>query len=630
MQAEDASGNNVLPRSRKTKAILAILALSAPQAVLRGRLTQLLWSQRAKEQARASLRQAVHELLLALGPRSSTVLRIDRNHLAMVEDRLWVDARANAGVVIYSEAPAQHPTLLDDLDGLDPAFDDWLGNERQRIVQQSRSVAENALNAASDGRSKIEAAERLLLIDRGHIGAWRTAISARLYQGDRAGADAVFRRYSASLSQMGLRPEPSIDLLVGRLSPQRRSPGESNPLRGASQGVRLLVLPARPLSGLGSDDLLPGLAAEITGAVSRFRWISCVAGSLWLAGDPHPRQSQAWREVDPDYVLDTTVQQSGGHLRALAHLIDVRAQDKVVWARRFDRQSADALTLQSEIASETAAQIDPELLMREGQRLIANHLPESSAYDLTLQAIPAIYRMEPQAFHGAGDLLSAAISLEPTYAPAYAWWAYWHLLLVGQSWAQHPDAMTRRAGDLAERAVTLDPNDARAVTLVGHVRGFLHKRIKEACALHEKALSLNSNLPLAWCFSGLALSYLGSHTTAIEQISRAQLLSPHDPHAFFFDMARMMPHFLLRDFDQAEAHGRRAVELNPGFSSTYKGYLATLGHLGQAEEAARVRARLLQLEPGFRVRDAVHRSPMMREEDLALYAEGLRRAGLPE
>ena len=95
-------------------------------------------------------------------------------------------------------------------------------------------------------------------------------------------------------------------------------------------------------------------------------------------------------------------------------------------------------------------------------------------------------------------------------------------------------------------------------------------------------------------------------------------------------MAIMMPFFLRKEFDKALAVGRRALELNPGFTSTYKGYLATLGHLQRGEETKRVLARLLVLEPGFCVRSALARSPMVREADLELYAEGLRRAGLPE
>jgi tetratricopeptide (TPR) repeat protein len=302
----------------------------------------------------------------------------------------------------------------------------------------------------------------------------------------------------------------------------------------------------------------------------------------------------------------------------------------VIWARRFDRELDDILMLQGELAAEVAAQIDPELLLREGERRIASEPGEPTAFDLTLRAIPAIYRLEPAGFHLAGELLAAAASIEPGNAAALAWWAYWHLFLVGQAWAKDAGRATLRAGELAERAVTLDPGDARALTLVGHVRGFLHKRAEEACALHERALSLNPNLPLAWCFSGLTHCYLGRHEMAIEQIARAQHLSPHDPHAFFFDMALMMPHFLRGEFDQALALGRRAVELNPGFSSTYKGYLATLGQLGHDQEARRILARLHGLEPGFSVRNAIERSPMTRRCDLKLYADGLRRAGLPE
>ena len=261
---------------------------------------------------------------------------------------------------------------------------------------------------------------------------------------------------------------------------------------------------------------------------------------------------------------------------------------------------------------------------------ISSEPGEPTAFDLTLRAIPAIYRLEPAGFHAAGELLAAAAAMEPGNAAALAWWAYWHLFLVGQAWAKDPGGATLRAGELAERAVTLDPGDARALTLVGHVRGFLHKRAEEACALHERALSLNPNLPLAWCFSGLAHCYLGRHEMAIEQIARAQHLSPHDPHAFFFDMALMMPYFLRGEFDKALTLGRRAVELNPGFTSTYKGYLATLGQLGHDQEARRVLARLQGLEPGFSVSNALERSPMTRRADLRLYADGLRRAGLPE
>jgi len=99
---------------------------------------------------------------------------------------------------------------------------------------------------------------------------------------------------------------------------------------------------------------------------------------------------------------------------------------------------------------------------------------------------------------------------------------------------------------------------------------------------------------------------------------------------FFFDMALIMPHLLSGNYASAIDVGRRAIELNPCFSSAYKGYLAALGHMDKTREAAEVSRRLLDLEPGFSVRQALSRSPLSRPEDIARYVDGLRRAGLPE
>jgi hypothetical protein len=95
-------------------------------------------------------------------------------------------------------------------------------------------------------------------------------------------------------------------------------------------------------------------------------------------------------------------------------------------------------------------------------------------------------------------------------------------------------------------------------------------------------------------------------------------------------MALIMPHLMNGDCASAIEAGRRAIELNPLFSSAYKGYLAALGWMHPTREAAAVLARLLALEPGFSVEAAVERSPLTRPADIERYADGLRRAGLRE
>lgn len=645
MRIEDANGRSILPRSRKTRALLAILALSPNRSVLRSRLTTLLWSLRGKEQGRASLRQAVHELQHALGPVAASIFRAERNHLTLSDDRLWVDASE------FMRATASRTELLDlfggplleDLQGLDPAFDRWLADQSARLAQIARRIGETILAEQPDFIGILQAARQLLRIDRTHEGAWRAMIGVHLVQGDHGAALAAYERCRSALAQGGqLEPSYETEVLIEPIRrPFVKPPGDTTPHRlhndrgprssALSRGVRLGISPLRRVEPGADNELAFALVEEITTALTQFRWITCVANVPLPSVQPEDRQGRLRRGTsDLDFLLDGTIQRDGNRVRIIVRLSDLRSNGTLVWAHRFDRYVSDIFALQDEIASATVAQIDMALLLWEGERARAGRRTDPDAMELMLGAIPAIYRLDCDEFRDAGVSLETSLTLDPGNASAHAWLAYWNLILVGQGWASDAAAATARAAELAERAVGLDAKDARAMTLAGHVRGFLGKRPQEARALHDRAIALNPNLPLAWCFSGLAHSYLGDHEEAKRRIQQAQRLAPHDPHGFFFDTAQIMPSLLLREYDAAVTAGRRAIALNPGFSSSLKAQLAALGHLGREQEAADVRTRLLVLEPDFCIRHAAARSPMVRTEDVDSYADGLRRAGLPE
>lgn len=641
MSIRDALGADYLPRSRKTRAVVAVLTLNAPRPILRMQLTALLWSKREKEQARASLRQAVHELQEAPGPAWGRVLVAERHHLALDRREIAADA------LDATDPSAPRAALLglfqagflDDLAGLDPSFDDWLRKERRRLRAMACQAGEALLQELAGREDAIAIARSLLRIDPAHDGAWRALIQGHSEGGDRAAAlfAAEQWREAAGLPPDQALPQDMAAFLARIQIPAReRAPAAVNghAHRGADprrSGLRLGIRRMRAIGGQVDAALPDGLAEEITTALSRFRWISCISVSSLaaIAGDIDEDHLH-WPDIDLDLVLDGTIQRGGNRVRITARLLDMRLGGEVIWANRFDREGTDVLTIQEEVAAAIVAQIDPELLIREGDRAVSGNTPSASPRELVLQAVPAIYRLDRLAFHGAGTLLESALRADPGQIDALAWFAYWHLFLVGQGWAGDPGAATSRAALLADTAVSLDPNDARALTLAGHVRGFLMKRPSEAAVLHDRAISLNPNLAIAWCFSGLALSYLGTHDTAISRMRQAIELSPSDPHLFFFQAAVITPYLLRGEYEEAATAGRAAIELNPWFSSAFKAHLAVLGNLGRDREAADVLVRLLKLEPRFTVLDAVRRSPLRRPEDVARYAEGLRRAGLPE
>jgi TolB-like protein len=379
--------------------------------------------------------------------------------------------------------------------------------------------------------------------------------------------------------------------------------------------------------------LAPGLADEITTALSKFRWLFVVSSNSLSRYSGEQRDDAAIRrEFGLDFLLDGAVQREGDNIRIHLRLLDLRMDSQVVWAFRFDRDMSNLLALQDEVAAKVVAQIDPEILLIETRRLASQPAVDATAYDLMLRAIQLMGRMEQGPFQQAGQHLERAIALEPDYAAAHSWYAYWHIFLVGQNWADHSDAIMDRAGKLAERAIVLDPFDARGLAIMGHVNAFLHHRLDEAMLLHDRTLLLNPNLPMAWALSAVTHAYAGDPNEAERRNIRYKKLSTFDPHAFFFDAFFILIHLMKRDYQDAVKEGRKVVQLNPWFSAGYKPYLAALGYLREEleQETKTIRQRLLVIEPDFTIERFLKTTPMKKEADRLHYAEGLRRAGIDE
>jgi len=638
MQVTDISGRSVLPRVRKTRAILAVLAMTAPRPVPRAQFIALLWSRREPQHAKASLRQALHDLQTELGPLAAPLLDIDRAQVALRDDCIEVDLRTADGTrPEQSEDPSR---LLEDLGGIDPAFDQWLATERIALGRRARADAETALRTADSPVRMAAAAEALLAIDRSHEAAWQALMRARIDQGDKAAALSVFEQCRIALAEAGGRtPSPQTIALLAQArvenEPQPAPPEKIEPpgfpvsLRRSSSRLRIGVAPLRALPGNLAVELAAALAEELTGALARFRWLACVPVTSLAAlfGERWTKES-LWRELSLDFLVDGTVQQYGEKIRVMTRLLDLRSAGEVVWAARFDRTITEILDLQDEIASGAVAQLESKLLMWEGERVAALSHGSRTAHELLHASIPHLFRLDRSGFQTAGENLEQALRLDPDNPRILAWLAQWYLFAIGQGWAGDVARATRRAHELTSAAVDLAPDDARALTLAGHVRGFIEQRPDEALELHERAIAANPNLPMAWCRSAFAHSYSGNHEEALRRAARARSLSPDDPLGFVYEGSLAVPQFLRGDYEAAVQSGSRAIALNPGFSSSYKTQLAALGHLGRHQQAAEMRARLLTLEPRFSLSQAMERSPIRRPEDRARYADGLRLGGL--
>ena len=395
-------------------------------------------------------------------------------------------------------------------------------------------------------------------------------------------------------------------------------------------GWRMAVLPFRAVGETSSYGIAFGMSEEISAAVSRFRSPRLIApATFWDGTGPAADVLARCRMYELDYMMDGTIEVIGSQVRVIVVLLDVVLDFEVIWTGHFDGSIDDLFSLQHMIAAETVEQLDPDLFRRGP---VSNSPIETSvptAHRLVLSAIQGIYRVDQARFVRARTSLTEAIVLDSGYAAAYAWLAYWSIMAVGQGWVEDPREITVLAGASADRAVLLDPTDARAICVAGHVKSYLLHDVQSALKMHALAIELNPNLPIAWTLSSCSKMYNGEHVTAIKHATVSQSLSPRDPHIFFTEHVLTLAHFLRGDLAEAETLSEVVLTRNPGHASAINVHLGILGHLGRKEEAVGWLADLQAINPNVSVQSIIARAPW-RDKDRDFYVEGLRLAGVPD
>jgi tetratricopeptide (TPR) repeat protein len=89
-------------------------------------------------------------------------------------------------------------------------------------------------------------------------------------------------------------------------------------------------------------------------------------------------------------------------------------------------------------------------------------------------------------------------------------------------------------------------------------------------------------------------------------------------------------HFLASRYDIASSYAEMAIRDNPTFLHSICISAASNAFAGRLEPARRDMARALELKPNLRAFNLGDLAPFRRAEDLATFADALRKAGLPE
>lgn len=499
---------------RRSRALLAMLALESGRPLAREKIIRLLWPGRFEAQAKASLRQCLLELNKLCERMSHPVLTATREHIVLVANTVRTDLDELV-MLLESGCTEKAIAILHAIDGK-PLLDEIsFGAPFQEWLIAARISTEKRLRA-----SVMHAASEL----------------------DRRGEQLLRTRLLEALSNR--EPAPPI------------APGLPEEPTGLA---RIAVLPFEPLDGAdGPDYFADGVVDELITALGQVPQLA-VAGrtsSFHFRKSGLPLESVA-EALRVSHLIEGSVQRQGERVRIHARLI-VGATGFELWGGRFDGALDDVFALQERVAQAVTTAIGAALGIVMRLPAVREGTQSKAAYDLYLQGRALGARV-----FGSGTLDRAialferALALDPGFAECWAMLAEAHQLVAVYTQCPDRNAASKRMADCASRAIELAPGLGYPRTLLGLHR-WTQNDIVGALDHAYEGYRREPTDPAVTMRLGSFLIYCGRTRDATPYIRAALDQDPVDPrkHTLLWAI-----HMANGDLEAAREVGQRIVDL---------------------------------------------------------------------
>ena len=344
---------------------------------------------------------------------------------------------------------------------------------------------------------------------------------------------------------------------------------------GGSRAM-LAVLPLKNLGAPGEQYFADGLTEEITSRLAGVTGLGVISRtSADQYRDTRKSLKQVGRELGVGYILEGSVRWEKspgeqGRIRVTPQLIRV-ADDRHLWAGRYEAEFADVFRVQGDIAGQVATALGVALGAPERRALRAPQTENLDAYALYLQG-RQVLRLDPSA--EAVRLFERAVALDTTFAAAYVGLAEAHMMIYG--WAVDRSGTRMAQIETAlDRALRLQPELVEALQTQGRYYAYALGDYGRALRLLSRADSLRPNdagilRSLAWIDQER-----GKLGEAVRRFQQAVALDPRSASSHL-QLGRLLT--WMRRHGEAEKHLADAVALEPDapFAWRWKAYAARL------------------------------------------------------
>lgn len=361
--------------------------------------------------------------------------------------------------------------------------------------------------------------------------------------------------------------------------------------------VSLAVLPFTSFTGSSDQDWViagqhESLIHELS-RVSRFRSLRIISRSTVDAFKNYDKPiSEVAREIDVDYLVETSVLTSEDSITLQLRLIHLDPEENVIWAETLSSDFTHILGFYSSLAHQIARRVNLALSPDEEELLGTDREINPECYKAYLRGMYQLNLLTPESMEKGLEYLHEAVSIDPAEPFAHAGLALGYLELA-HSPLDPGDALTKAEAS-ASQAFKLDTTLAEIYTALGEVYLYESWKFDLAKEYLEKALRINPNLAIAHYHYAWALFLFGDTEGAIREHNLARKYDPFNPlHTAYLGIL----YYANGQMEEAIEVAQESFELQEDYSGGY--FVLGLAYLqaGMPDEAIEIHEKMIEVHP---------------------------------
>lgn len=358
------------------------------------------------------------------------------------------------------------------------------------------------------------------------------------------------------------------------------------------------VLYFENLSGRKEDEYFrDGITEDITTELSKIKELRVFSRSAVLAFRDKPvTPAQVSRELNALYLLEGSLRRDAERLRITAKLVETRSGHSI-WAEKYDRTLQDVFSIQDEIATNIAHQL--QVVLTENEKKAIAKIPTSDvrAYDFYLRGRQFFHQFRRKGFDFAREMFSKAIEIDPNYARAYAGIADCSAFLY--FYWESSRTNLEQADQSSRKALEIDPDLAEAHASRG-LTASMKKEYEEAEREFRTAMRLGPRLFEPYYYFARNCYAQGRLEDAVAWFEQASKVSPEDYQAPMLLASALnglgLQPEAVAAYRRGLAAAERHLELHPGDSRALYFGANALSQLNERARSMEWAERALGLE----------------------------------